>query len=245
LTGFLFVRKAEMTTVEPALLHTLHRMLRQQHDLTDRLERAPKQVQGAKERELKYANQLQAIGDTIKQLKMKADLKQLDLRDREQQIAKLQTQLNGAATNKEYSLSQDQIKATTAANDVLSDEILEILEDVDVKVALQKQAQETLAQAKVEAIEIEAKITELTRTLEKDLASVASDLDERQKSLPSDILAEFRRIVPHKGEETLAMVDDNTCGNCYQTITSQMRNELILKKPVYCKSCGSMLYGER
>lgn len=233
-----------MSTVEPALLLTLHRMLRQQHDLQDRLERAPKQVQGAQERQQRYADQWAGLGEQIKQLKMKADRKQLELREREQQIIKLQNQLNGAATNKEYSLTQDQIKATQAANDVLSDEILEILESIDATAAQQKQAAQTLEKAKIETAEIESKNSELTKHLEQELAGVNQELAQRQKALPSEMLVEFQRLSPTHGQNTLAAMDDNTCGNCYQTTTSQMRTELAMKKIVRCKSCGAFLYSE-
>lgn len=232
------------TTVEPALLRVLHRMLRQQHDLNDQLNRAPKQVLGAKEREQKYAKALEAKQNEIKELKLKADRKQLELGEREQQVEKFERQLNESASNKEYSLLQDQIKATNAANEVLSDEILEILEAIDKCQKEEIQATETLKKAKAETAETEKTVDEKISRLTKDLADVTRDLEERQKSLPTDILKEFKRIVPHKGENTLASVDDNTCGHCYQTITSQMRTELAVQKPVYCKSCGALLYNE-
>lgn len=173
---------------------------------------------------------------------MKADRKQLELKEREQQIEKYEAQLNEAATNKEYSLMQDQIKATRAANDVLSDEIFEILESIDERQQEEKQATEVLKKAEAETAETEQNVEQLLQTLQKELDQLNSELAERQKSLPADILKEFLRIIPARGENTLAAVDDNTCGHCYQTITSQMRTELALNKPVYCKSCGALLY---
>ena len=44
------------------------------------------------------------------------------------------------------------------------------------------------------------------------------------------------------GEDALAAVEDSTCIGCYTTITTQMMNELLTNKPVFCKSCGRMLY---
>lgn len=231
-----------MTTVEPALLRVLHRMLRQQHDLQDQIARGPKRLSGAREKEQRYAKALEQRQQELKDLRMKADRKQLELKEREQQIVKYDQQLNEAATNKEYSLLQDQIKATRAANDVLSDEILEILEAIDVGIQSEKQAAEVLKKAEAETVETERSVDQQIRKLQAELDQLNEELEQRQKSLPADVLVEFRRIQPSRGENTLAAVDDNTCGHCYQTITSQMRTELAVKKVVYCKSCGALLY---
>jgi len=99
-----------MSTVEPALLRTLHRMLRQKSDLVDQLRRCPKQIAGAQEREKKYSDQVDAIVGQQKETKIKADQKQLELKEREAKIEKMGNQLNEAANNKEYSTLQDQIK---------------------------------------------------------------------------------------------------------------------------------------
>lgn len=231
-----------MTTVEPALLRVLHRMLRQQQDLRDRIARGPKQVLGAEEKEARYKTALESKRAQIKELKLKADRKQLELKEREQQIAKFEDQLNGAATNKEYSLLQDQIKATKAANDVLSDEILEILEGIDQAQSEEAQAKDVLSKAEAETEETRRTVDGKLQKLEQELKQLDGEVEERQKTLPTDILVEFQRILPSRGENTLAVVEDNTCGHCYQTITSQMRTELAVKKPVYCKSCGALLY---
>ena len=68
--------------------------------------------------------------------------------------------------------------------------------------------------------------------------------DERlvEDLLPVDLRAEYNRISEARGEEALAAVDDNVCGGCYQTLTPQTINELVLTKAVFCKTCGCLLY---
>jgi len=231
-----------MSTVEPALLRTLHRMLRQKSDLVDQLRRCPKQIAGAQEREKKYSDQVDAIVGQQKETKIKADQKQLELKEREAKIEKMGNQLNEAANNKEYSTLQDQIKATEAANDVLSDEILELLEQADKLFQDLQQAKEVLEKAKKETASVSQTVSDKQKRLKSDLQRVESELEERQKSLPPDVYKEYMRFVVDKGENTLGMVEDNTCCNCYQTTTSHMRTQLALSKIVYCKSCGALLY---
>ena len=57
--------------------------------------------------------------------------KQLQLKSREAQIDQLQTKLNTAASNREFNLLKEQIAADKQANSVLSDEILEAMDEID------------------------------------------------------------------------------------------------------------------
>ena len=53
---------------------------------------------------------------------------------------------------------------------------------------------------------------------------------------------EYDRVATARGEAALAQVDGEVCGSCYQTLTTQMMNVLYLSKPLFCKSCGALLY---
>jgi uncharacterized protein len=71
---------------------------------------------------------------------------------------------------------------------------------------------------------------------------VARELTEAKLALPPDFRAEYDRISRARGEETLAQVDGDVCSSCYHLLTTQTINELLLSKPVFCKSCGALLY---
>ncbi|HIN94176.1 MAG TPA: hypothetical protein EYN03_00900 [Planctomycetes bacterium] len=57
-----------------------------------------------------------------------------------------------------------------------------------------------------------------------------------------DLRTDYKRIASAMGEDALAPVDDDVCGGCFQTLTPQTINELLMAKPVFCKSCGRLLY---
>jgi predicted nucleic acid-binding Zn-ribbon protein len=61
-------------------------------------------------------------------------------------------------------------------------------------------------------------------------------------SLPAEVKQDFARIVGARGEEGLAEIEEEYCGNCNQMVNSQMINELLLEKVVTCKNCGAFLY---
>ena len=58
------------------------------------------------------------------QMRVEADSKQLQMKEREEKIVNLQGKLNAAKENREYQALKDQIAADKQANVVLSDEIL-------------------------------------------------------------------------------------------------------------------------
>ena len=62
------------------------------------------------------------------------------------------------------------------------------------------------------------------------------------RTMPSDFKIEYERISRARGEGALAQVEGETCGGCYQMLTAQTINDLLLSRPVFCKSCGALLY---
>ena len=59
--------------------------------------------------------------------------------------------------------------------------------------------------------------------------------------------SEYRRnreavLAKSRAADTLAPVEGESCGGCFQTLTPQVQDLLRRDKPVFCKSCGRLLY---
>jgi predicted nucleic acid-binding Zn-ribbon protein len=67
-------------------------------------------------------------------------------------------------------------------------------------------------------------------------------LANAETALPDTFKQEYQRITRVRGEQAMAQVDGEVCGGCYQMLTPQMMNELYMMKPLFCKSCGCLLY---
>ncbi len=118
-------------SAEMSVIRTLHRMLRQQADIQSQLDRGPRQIRASLMQLEAAKNAVEQTRGSIRQSKMDADRKQLQLREREARLVDLEVKLNQAKGNREYQSLKEQIAADTQANLVLSDEILETLESVD------------------------------------------------------------------------------------------------------------------
>ena len=173
---------------------------------------------------------------------MNLNQKELQLKEREASIVDTQTKLNTASSNKEYQAFVEKIAADEQANSVLSDEILEMFDKVEDLQKNVKDKEAELAQGKAEFAEVKKKVEGERESLEADLARLTVEGNELEATLPADIQQDFKRVVGGRGEEGLAQLEDEYCGNCNQMVNPQMVNELLLEKVVPCKSCGAYLY---
>lgn len=223
-------------------LRTLHRIHRQLTDLRDRLERGPRQMKAGEAAVKKAEGDVTAAKDAYKTAKMASDEKQLQLKQREARLADLQGKLFTAQSNREYQLLKDQMAADNQANSVLSDEILESLERLDELQATIKAASEALLKTKEEASKARQRVEEQQHGLESELARVSGELQAAEDLLDGDFKPNYLRLARSMGVEALAPVEGGCCGGCSQTLTVQTLNVLRLDKPVFCKSCGRLLY---
>ncbi len=228
--------------VDYSLLRTVHRILKQKSDLNGRIERGPRQVAVAENAQRQFAQNIEQVREVRKKTRMMADEKQLQLVTREARIVDLKGKLNAAVSNREFQLLRDQIAADEQANSVLSDEILEMLERLDILDAEFRTAEENLGKAKQETERVRQRVNAELESLAGQLESVTAELQQNEAKMVGDYTAEYRRLVARRGEEALAETDMETCGHCSTRITTQAMNELMLKKPVFCQSCGCLMY---
>ncbi len=128
------------------------------------------------------------------------------------------------------------------AGSVLQDEILEILEKIDAQKRDQTEAEANLARAKEDLAKFAAQVKEAEAGLLAEFKRVESLLKESESGLPDDLMTAYERIVKSKGADALAVVESGSCGGCYTTCTANMLSDLRMGKPVFCKSCGRLLY---
>ena len=228
--------------VGTSVLRTLHRIHRQLGDLTERLERGPKQVRAA---EANVEHREGLLGQTkadAKAHRMACDNKQLQLKSGEDKVKILRGKLNAAASNREYQALLEQIAADEMTNSVLADEILEALEKADVFKKSLADAEAAAAAARQRVEQLCSEMAKQEPLLKADIARLEAELKESEATLPGDVREPYRRVVRGKGEDALAVVENQFCGGCNQQITLNTLNQIMLGQPIFCKTCGRLLY---
>ena len=224
------------------LLNRLHSLLSQRADLASQIERGPRQIKAGEGFVATAQAAADAASEVKKQAQLASDDKQLQLKSREDRIEDLKAKLNTAASNREFDTLKEQIAADEQANSVLSDEILESFERLDVLAAEQKAADDELAK---QLVDQKKRITDVERRLEVvkgDAEHVESELAKAEAEIPSEVKADYLRVTASRGEEALAGLDDDCCGGCNQTLTTQVIDKLRLSQMVKCPNCNAFLY---
>ena len=229
-------------TISAASLRELHRIHRQLSDLRSRLDRGPKLIRATEANFSRLESEMAGAKEVYTMARVASDDKQLQLKHREDRIADLKFKLNSANTNKEYQALKEQIAADEQANSVLGDEILEALVKIDDLKEVVSQAEASVAKAKAEAEKTRKRVDEERTGLESELGRVQDELKQAEAQLPLDFKAEYLRICQARGEDALAEVEGETCGGCYRILSPQTMNELYMSKPVFCKTCGALMY---
>jgi predicted nucleic acid-binding Zn-ribbon protein len=228
--------------VTAAALRELHHLHQQLTELRDRVERGPKQIRARETNAAQLKAKVDEARARVQATQMAINRKQLDLKAGEQKVVDARVRLNAASSNKEYQALVEQIAAAEMAGSVLADEILESMEKLDAQQLLVKEAEKGLAAGNQELAKIQQSIDASAASLRGDIERLEVSLAQAEAALPADFKIDYQRVVRGKGANGLAAVDDNVCGACGQQITLNMQNELRLAKPVFCKSCGCLLY---
>jgi predicted nucleic acid-binding Zn-ribbon protein len=228
--------------ISAELLRTLHRLHRQLADLRTQRDRAPLQIKASRARVEAASAEVEAIKAEKKDAKIVCDQKELQLKEREARISDLEAKLNTAASNREFSTLQEQIAADKKANEVQSDEVLEVFELIDaidqrLTVSEAKLANEEGDNSlRIEEIEARQKVVQAS------LDRVEAELLQAETELPSAVKGDYKRITDAKGEEGLAAVEDESCTACNQRLTTQFIEGLRMSNLVRCPNCDAFLY---
>jgi predicted nucleic acid-binding Zn-ribbon protein len=230
------------TNIGTSVLRDLHRILRQLTDLRERFDRGPRQSRAADANVQRCEELLAKTKAESKTMRMAADQKQLQLKSSEDKVKDLRRKLNAATSNREYQALLDQISADEMSNSVLADEILEALEKSDAFHKNIVQAEATLAAAKQKAEQVRVEVAQQGPKLQAEVEKFEAELRQTEEILPGDILELYQRIVRQKGEDALALVENQFCGGCNQQIPLNMLGQIMLGQPISCKTCGRLLY---
>ncbi len=229
-------------SITAAALRELHRLHQQLGDLRERIERGPKQIR-ARQANVSQAEEKVAQTDAdVKAARVSADQKQLQLKTGETKIADLKGKLNAAQTNREYQALKEQIAAAEMANSVLADEILEGLEKIDQLKVTVAEAEQALAKTKEDLNKAQQAVKAQEETLLAEHRRVEGNLKEAEQALPPDFRDTYNRIVKAKGQDSMAQVEGESCGGCHQQLTTNMINDLLMARMIFCKVCGRLLY---
>ena len=194
-------------------------------------------------------NGLAAKEEEIKLARVQIDRLELDLKSKDEHIAKYRAALNLAKTNKEYSSILTELNTSKADNTKVETHILELMKNIE--------ADEENCTATLQKIEDQSKhLDELRKKTdveaakhEKEIAEIQKDWDEAAKDIPGETLEIFNRVAETYDGEAIAEVgkqDDRndiySCGGCFMRVPAETTNTLMTKDDIVrCPNCTRIL----
>jgi predicted nucleic acid-binding Zn-ribbon protein len=194
-------------------------------------------------------NALEAKKEEIQLTRVQSDRLELELRTREEEIAKLRAHLNAAKTNKEYAAVLTQLNTTKADNSKIETQILELLKDIEADETERQNIQNQIDERK-QALEQIRKESELMATkYEAEIEEIQAEWDRKTQDIPAEPLRIFKRVAETYDGEALAVVEKQegkteaySCGGCFMGITAESVNLLLSKDDIIrCPSCTRIL----
>ena len=194
-------------------------------------------------------NSLEAKHEEIQLTKIQSDRLELEIKTRDEAVAKLRASLNIAKTNKEYSAVLTQLNTTNADNSKIETQVLELLKNIELDEANFKKIEQDIDEQKGKLDEIRKEAEVLAVKYEAEIAEIQLEWDQLSKTIPSEMLDVFNRVAETYDGEAMATVEKQPgktesygCGGCFMGITAESVNLLMTKDEIIrCPNCTRIL----
>ncbi|MFQ5962835.1 MAG: zinc ribbon domain-containing protein [Candidatus Scalinduaceae bacterium] len=171
------------------------------------------------------------------------DKKDLDLKTDEEEINKLNVQLNQIKTNREYSALSSEISCKKADKSLLEDDILNLMSKLEIIDKEYKKLTEELKHDETRLKEFIKSVDTDIKETDEEIQKLQSDQEEYSNLLDEDTLYHYQRLSNIKDGKAIAEVVDNVCGSCFMNIRLQTLNSLMGgRELVLCSNCGRILF---
>ncbi|MCK5225891.1 MAG: hypothetical protein KAQ89_04170 [Planctomycetes bacterium] len=194
-------------------------------------------------------NSLEAKHEEIQLTKIQSDRLELEIKTRDESVAKLRASLNIAKTNKEYSAVLTQLNTTNADNSKIETQVLELLKNIELDEANFKKIEQDIDEQKGKLDHIRKEAEVLAVKYESEIAEIQLEWDQLSKTIPSEMLDVFERVAETYDGEAMAIVEKQPgkiesygCGGCFMGITAESVNLLMTKDEIIrCPNCTRIL----
>ena len=194
-------------------------------------------------------NALEAKQEEIQLTRLQSDRLELELKSRDESIAKLRAALNMAKTNKEYAAILTELNTNKADNSKIENQTLELMKAIEADQADCMQIKQQIEEQKAKLELVRKESESMTAKYEAEMLTIQEEWKQASSSIPGEQLQTFNRVAETYDGEALATVEQQdarseayTCGGCFMGLTIETVNALMTKDEVIrCPSCSRIL----
>ena len=192
---------------------------------------------------------LDAKRQEIKLTKLQCDRLDLELKTRDQEIAKFRAALNTAKTNKEYATLLTQLNTTKADNSKIETQVLELMRGIEAEELECGTIQNRIDEQRQKLDEIQRESEAAAVNLQAEVDQVQAEWNGVSKSIPRKILDVFKRVAETYDGQAVVEIEERegkpagySCGGCYMGITTESVNLLLTRDEIIrCPNCTRIL----
>lgn len=184
--------------------------------------------------------------------RLNIDKGELNIRELEEEIQKSKIAMNGAKSNTEYSIFQEQISRNEENRGTVEEEVLELLTRLDDLQGRKAEVERDLADMEKSYQRKESEVLGLVRELEEKVGGLKGERGQLAVEIINDHLDLYERINRKVDSDCIVAAEESAdeagvyfCQGCYMTVTKQELHQLALAQELLtCRSCSRLLYLE-
>jgi len=194
-------------------------------------------------------NALEAKKEEVQLTKIQFDRLELEVKSRDETIAKLRASLNSAKTNKEYAAVLTQLNTTKADNSKIETQSLELLKDIEADEAECKDIQKQIDEQKQHLEQDRTEAGTLADKYQAEIDEIQAEWNQVAQIIPEKPLEVFKRVTETYDGQAVAVIEQQddkkgaySCGGCFMGITAESVNLLMTKDDIIrCPNCTRIL----
>ena len=192
------------------------------------------------------------VDEEITACRLNIDKGELNIKELEEGIQKSNIAMNGAKSNTEYSIFQEQIARSEESKGAKEVEVLELLTLLENLQGKKADVERDLADLEKSYQRKEAEVLGLVKELEEKVGGLKDERGQLAVEITSDHLDLYERINSKVDADCIVAAEESAdeagvyfCQGCYMTVTKQELNQLALAQDLLtCRSCSRLLYLE-
>lgn len=198
-----------------------------------------------KEFESKKAR-LQVLEEKMKVIQAKRKGTELDLKGKEDAIAKANTQLFELKTNKEYTAKLTEIEHIKADKSILEEKVLLSFDESDRLAGDTAAERDRVAEEEKTYLQKKKEVDEEIRVINERIKALEGRRKELIPGVNTAILPRYEQLIDRRqGLAIVQVISGNECGGCHMDVTMQQINAIKIGEGfVHCEFCNRILYLE-
>ncbi len=194
-------------------------------------------------------NSLEAKREEMQLTQIQVDRLELELKSRDETLAKYRAALNTAKSNKEYAAILTELNTNQADNSKIESQSLELMKNIEIDSVHCQEIKAEIAQQKDDLAQVRVETDSLAERFEAEIEEIQQQWVQASSDVPEKVLALFSKVADTYDGEAIADVENHddsggsyTCGGCFMGLTNETANLLMTRDEILrCPNCARIL----